>query len=400
MSPEQHARRLACAGRANRLGVGPVGTTVASLVEAMERIAPPTLAAPWDNVGLLIGARTWPLAGVVLTNDSTQAVLEEARSAGATAVVSYHPPIFAAQKSLTDATPTGRLALAAAAAGIAVYSPHTALDAAPGGLGDWLAQAFGEARITPLQPAALLPVGEQTKLVTFCPAEAVAPLREALSRAGCGRIGDYEQCSFELRGQGTFLGGESTHPAIGERGVLERVDEVRLEMACSRAHLGDAVAALRAAHPYEEPPIEIHRLEARPSREAGQGRRVALAAPVDLPSVLAAIKRRIGVEQLRVAPAAAAAAAGGRVSCIGLCPGSGGELLEAAIASGCDVFFTGEMRHHDVLAARERGCTVVLAGHTNTERPYLPVLAERLRGLLPGCAVEVSREDRWPIEIR
>jgi dinuclear metal center YbgI/SA1388 family protein len=369
---------------------------VADLVDAMEQLAPSRHAASWDNVGLLIGDRDWPLRSVLLTIDMTRDVIEEAVRAGATAAVSYHPPLFEPVRALTAATRTGAIALAVAAARIAVYSPHTALDAAPGGLADWLAGAFGQGRVAPLEPVADLPATEATKLVTFCPAEAVDAVRLALSAAGCGRIGNYDQCSFEIRGQGTFFGNERARPAVGEAGALERVDEIRLEMVCGRAQLAAAVAALRAAHPYEEPPIEIHPLEPRPRIDAGQGRWIDLPTAIDLEGAVAMVKRRLGVSQLRVAAPSGLAM---RLTRVALCPGAGGELLGLALERGCELFLTGEMRHHDVLAASERGCAVALPGHTNTERPYLPVLAERLRGALPGVEVMIARADRWPLEV-
>jgi dinuclear metal center YbgI/SA1388 family protein len=336
-----------------------------ALVAAMGRIAPLHLAAAWDNVGLLIGSEEWEAERILLTTDLTAAVLDEAQQRGCEAIVAYHPPIFAPLKRLTDAPP-GRIALGAAAARIAVYSPHTALDAAPGGLCDWLAQGLGAGRVIALEPALELPETEQAKLVTFCPRDSVAAIRDALARAGCGRIGDYEQCSFELHGHGTFYGGETTNPAVGQSGTLERVEEARFEMVCSRRALPAALRALRQAHPYEEPPIEIHALLERPRADAGQGRVVELDAAIDLATAVRRTKDLLGLDQLRVA---AAAPAPRPIRAIGLCPGAGGELVPPAIAAGCTLFVTGEMRHHDVLAACERGCAVLLAGHTNTERP-------------------------------
>lgn len=368
--------------------------SVADLAEALEGLAPRRLAAEWDNVGLLLGARDWPLGPVLLAIDLTRAVLDEALAAGATAIVAYHPPIFGARREFTADTPGGRVLLDAAAARIALISPHTALDAAPGGLADWLAEGLGEGARQPLEPAAELPSGEAVKIVTMAPPEAVEAIRGALSETGAGRIGDYEQCSFELRGEGTFRGGEATNPAVGRRGALERVAEVRLEMVCSRASLGRALHALRQAHPYEEPPVEVHPLEARPSGEAGQGRLVDLATPVSLSELVARVKARLGTARLRVA---APRGMDERVRRVGLCPGAGGELFEPARRAGCEVYFTGEMRHHEVLAASSAGCAVLLAGHTNTERPFLPVLAERLSSKLDGVAVAVSRADRWPL---
>ena len=368
---------------------------VRQVVELLESIAPPQGAAPWDNVGLLIGSPQWDATPVFLTIDLTAAVLREAIDTGTRMIVAYHPPIFDPLRSLTDATPTGRICLEAARSGIAVYSPHTALDAAPGGLNDWIAAGLGAGDVRALEAHEALPETQQCKLVTFCPQEAAERIRNGLATAGAGRIGRYELCSFEIPGTGTFFGGEGARPRVGRAGALERVDEVRLEMVCPEAALGLAVATLRQFHPYEEPPIEIYALRPRPQRDRGEGRRVVLDRKTPLRELVDHIKRRLGVETLRVAVAGDAPR---RFGTIGLCAGAGGSLRPAASRQGCELFLTGEMRHHDVLAAVADGCTVVLAGHTATERGFLKVLRKKLVAGLPDLAVTISRKDAEPLK--
>ncbi|MHC4414352.1 MAG: Nif3-like dinuclear metal center hexameric protein [Planctomycetota bacterium] len=363
---------------------------VSQIIEAVESIAPPEYAAAWDNVGLLVGARDWDATALLLATDLTDAVLKEAIHTEARMVVSYHPPIFDPLRAVTDATPSQRVALMAARGGVAIYSPHTALDAAPGGLNDWIAAGLGAGDVRPLEVHRALPPSEQYKLVTFCPADAVDRLRNALALIGAGRIGRYELCSFEMPGTGTFFGGTGAHPRVGRAGALERVDEIRLEMVCSEASLALAVSTLRQFHPYEEPPIEIYRLQERPQRDVGQGRKVVLDEKVSLRTLVERIKRRLGVEGVSVAVGDSSHR---RYGTIGLCAGAGGSLRPAASRQGCEAFLTGEMRHHDVLAAQADGCTVVLAGHTASERGYLKVLRKRLLGKLPGVTVAVSRKD-------
>jgi putative NIF3 family GTP cyclohydrolase 1 type 2 len=183
---------------------------------------------------------------------------------------------------------------------------------------------------------------------------------------------------------------------VGKVGELERVPEVRLEMVCSRSSLALAIAVLRQFHPYEEPPIEIHALQALPQRGTGEGRRVVLDQPVGLKPLLKCIKSHLGVEQLHVAVADSAPRS---FQTIGLCAGAGGGLLSMALAQSCQVFLTGEMRHHDVLAAQAAGCTVVLAGHTNTERGYLKVLGSRLTEHVPRKSIVISRRDADPLRV-
>lgn len=368
---------------------------VQQIIDVLEAMAPRHFAEPWDNVGLLIGSPRWPADSILLTIDLTEEVLREATEAKAQMIVAYHPPIFEPMKSITDASVKQHIVLEAAHAGIAVYSPHTALDAAPGGVNDWLAEGLGTGDVRALSAYAALPPTEECKIVTFCPADAVDAVRNGLATVGAGRIGDYQLCSFELKGQGTFFGGESTSPAVGAKGQLERVEEVCLEMVCSKSALGLAMIALREFHPYEEPPVEIYSLLARPERKIGQGRRVTLDQKVTLENLVSRIKQRLGVCRIRVALGRRAPES---YRTIGLCAGAGGALLDEAIAQGCELFFTGEMRHHDVLAAQARGCTVILAGHTNTERGYLSVLRDRLLESFPKGSITISSVDRDPLQ--
>lgn len=369
---------------------------VGRVVEVIESIAPPADAAEWDNVGLLVGGAGWRGSPLLLTIDLTEPVLDEAVEGGAGMILAYHPPIFRPLPRLTDAPGGQGIVLEAARNGIAVYSPHTALDAVTGGINDWIAEGLGPGDVRALTPGATLPASEQCKLVTFCPAGAVDRVRQALATVGAGRIGDYELCSFEIKGTGTFFGGTGTSPQVGRAGRLERVEEVRLEMVCSEASLALAVTTLREFHPYEEPPIEIYRLLPRPSRHAGEGRRLVLDRQESLAAIVERLKTRLGVGAVRVAPGHPAPR---RYRTIGLCAGAGGSLLAAACRQDCQMFITGEMRHHDVLAAQSQGCTVVLAGHTNTERGYLKILRKRLAAELPGVAISISRRDSDPLKV-
>jgi dinuclear metal center YbgI/SA1388 family protein len=367
---------------------------VRDVTNALEAIAPLRYAAEWDNVGLLIGSPQWQADSILLTIDLTEDVLAEAKSVGANMIVAYHPPIFHPLKTLTDSEVRQAIVLEAARAGIAVYSPHTALDAAPGGLNDWLARGLGEGDVRALEPYESLPQSEECKIVTFCPAEAVDAIRSGLATIGAGRIGNYQLCSFELRGTGTFFGGEDTSPVVGERGELQRVDEVRLEMVCGKSNLALAVMTLREFHPYEEPPIEIYSLLPRPNRKVGHGGRVVLDQRVPMPALVERLKALLGVHRVGVAFGHDAPE---EYQTIGVCAGAGASLVDAAVDQGCEAFFTGEMRHHEVVAAQARGCTIILAGHTNTERGYLPLLKARLESNLSGGAFNVAKTDVSPL---
>ena len=369
------------------------GRTVADLVTAMDRLAPPSLAESWDNVGLLLGRHGDPVSKVLLCIDLMPEVVDEAVAREVDAVVAYHPPIFSGLKSITDATPQNASLLTLIQAGIAVYSPHTAADAATGGVNDWLADGLGTGTREAIHPAEVLPSSERFKLVTFAPATAIDAIRDAMSAAGAGRIGDYEACSTETDVVGTFRGLEGTAPAVGRAGVFESVHERRLEMVCGAAGLAAAIAALRDAHPYEEPPIEVHPLAGRPDPTIGAGRLVTLDRPATVRTLVDRLRDHLGTDRFSVHEPDRRR----KHAVIGLCAGSGAELMPAAFDRGATLFLTGELKHHDVLDAGRRDAAVILAGHTNTERGWLKVLRKKLRQAMPGVEIGISKADRDPL---
>ena len=362
------------------------------LISAFDSFAPPYLANEWDNVGLLVGTPDWSSNKILLTIDLTEAVMQEAISLNTNTIVSYHPPIFNPLKSVTNRSFKERIVLDAILHKIAIYSPHTSLDVARGGVNDWIVEGIGVGDVRAIKPFGNLPPDEECKLVTFCPEDKVEELRLSLSSVGCGRIGQYEQCSFATTGTGTFIGNEGTNPTHGKAGELQRVIECKFEMVVSKNSLSLAIQALRQFHPYEEPALEVYELCERPRREMGVGRRIHLDKPVQLDELSRKLKKHLGIGYVRVAPAAGK---GNRieVQTVGLCAGAGGSVCELAIDDGCEVFITGEMTHHQVIAATARGCTVMLTGHTNSERGYLPKLKEQLETFLPKASITVSKAD-------
>jgi dinuclear metal center YbgI/SA1388 family protein len=389
---------------------------IRDLVNAMQAIAPIELAESWDNVGLIVGSREAPLgtdghAPVMLTIDLTADVLAEAIQARAGAIIAYHPPIFEPLKRLTADTPKQRLILDAIRAGLAIYSPHTALDAAPAGMTEWLCEGItgahpsaqaGAAPLEPrikgdvraIRPHAQFDPRQQLKVVTFVPELRLDDLRAALATAGAGIIGHYLLCSFATPGLGTFLGSEQSNPTVGKPGRLERVTEYRLEMVCARASLPIVMETLKQFHPYETPAVDVYELEPKPLRSIGLGRRVVLDGPITPQALAERVQTFLGIPVVRLA--CAPGMEHKAISKVGVCPGSGAELASLARADGCEVYVTGEMGHHRVMAELDAGMSVILAGHTNTERGYLPRLARRLAQALPGLKALVSQRDKSP----
>ena len=403
--------------------------TVSDLCRAMEQIAPTWTAEEWDNVGLLAGDSAWPAQRILLTIDLTGPVLDEAVRRKTDVILAYHPPVFRPVKRMViDRTDQAGIAAEAVSRRIAIYSPHTALDAAPGGPNDLLAGLCG---LTDVVPANAMAGGvPQCKLVVFVPAAQVNAVADAVFDAGAGRIGEYEKCSYRLHGEGTFFGTEATDPVVGKKGRLEQVEEIRLEIIFPKARLSDVIAAVRRSHPYEEPAFDVYPLETPPDGRIGQGRIGRFKKAVTLASLSRLLARKTGAANVLTvfskglgrseptclkpallpdgAPRASSGALGDTsrakpgalvrgVVWVGAAGRAPFEMTGVSLGPG-DVVVTGEIRHHEALRYQRCGAAAIALGHWASERPVLAPLAARLKGLLAGTIVNVSRADGDPFK--
>jgi dinuclear metal center YbgI/SA1388 family protein len=356
------------------------------LLKILDEIAPTRDAESWDNVGLLVGDPAQSVSKALLTIDYTPEVAAEAQREQCDLVISYHPPLFAAIKRLTAPDPI----FDAIRRGVALYSPHTALDVADGGTNDLLADILG---LQDRQPLRLIePKARNHKLTTFVPEEALEKVANALFEAGAGRIGNYTRCSFRSEGTGTFEGDRTTHPTVGKAGVFERAREIKLETLCPIARVPEILAALRNSHPYEEPAFDLIQLAA-PNEKLGQGR-IGNMPATPLPTLLTRIKKELALSHLLVAgptdPTITRAA---------VLAGAGREHLKDAIAQRAQLYLTGEIPHHDALNAAKAGLTVVATLHSNSERATLKRLRDRLAEATRAVPFLISSVDRDPFQV-
>lgn len=348
------------------------------LIGACAAIAPEALAEEWDNVGLQVGTPDAFVERVLLTLDVTPAILDEARARGVQSVIAHHPLIFRPLRSLREDQPEAALVAGFVRAGIALYVMHTNLDLVRPGTSDALADKLGVRETAPLLPLTRA-VGEaQYKLVVFVPTADAARVRLAMGDAQTGIIGNYSHCSFSALGTGSFRPLPGAHPAIGQVGVQEEVAEERVEVLVSARQLPRVLAAMLAAHPYEEVAYDLYPLAPHPTG-AGLGRVGRLDAACSLRELAERVRERLGGARLQIVGERARS-----VARVALCGGSGGDLVDAAVAAGADVLITGDVKHHQALHALDRSLAVIDAGHDATERPVLELLETRLRERLPA----------------
>ena len=361
--------------------------TVAAAVKTLERLAPPALAADWDNVGLLLGEGAAEVRRVMTCLTVTPDSAAEAAAEGVQLIVTHHPTLFRAVKRLTDATAEGRMLLALARAGAAVYSPHTAFDDAPNGVNDLLARRLGLTEIGPLRRR---DDARSCKVVVFTPDQDLDRVSGAMFDAGAGRIGQYSECSYRLHGLGTFFGSDATNPTVGQKGRREEVAEWRLEAVCPEANVDAVVGAVRRAHSYEEPAVDVYPLRTG-AAPWGVGRVGALPEATPLLTLAGMTKAA-----LRAGPVQVVGDPERPVRRVAVACGAGGEFLADAVRAGADALLTGEVRFHDHLAAQAQGLALVLPGHYATERCGVEDLADRLKAEWPGVEVWASRRERDP----
>jgi dinuclear metal center YbgI/SA1388 family protein len=351
--------------------------TLAAVIAVLEDLYPPSFAADWDAVGLVCGDPDQAVESVLLAVDTVQAVADEARDAAADLVIAHHPLFLRPVHSIAATHPKGRLVTDLVWNRTALYIAHTNADVPPGGVSDALASAMGLIDTQPLVPMsdALL-----DKVIVFVPLDHTQHVIDALTTAGAGTIGAYDRAAFLVPGTGTYRPSARAQPFIGEPGKVEEVAENRVEMTAPRDRRGAVVAAIRAAHPYEEPAFDI--VELAPvdqiSGATGIGRIGQLPEPMTL---------RAFAEQ--VADALPTAAAVARVAGdldqvvrrVAVQGGAGDDLFDVVRRSGADVYVTSDLRHHPALEAREydNASALVDIPHWAAEWTWLPVLERLLR---------------------
>lgn len=362
---------------------------IKDIIAEVEKIAPPALALDWDNVGLLVGDSGRVVKSILMTIDVTKAVIAEAKKNKAELILSYHPAIWAGLKSITAAGP-GSIVYDLVRSDIALYSMHTSIDIVPGGVNDALAEMIGIINAAPIGDYVSNPADENFKLIVFVPVDAVNGVSDAVFAAGAGSIGNYSNCGFTSGGLGSFKPLKGSHPSVGRRDKLEKVPEIKFETIVSAGRIRTVIDAMLKAHPYEVPAYDVVKL-ADVHNKYGLGRMGSLAKPTRLSEIFERIRKTTGAEVAGII---------GRerrlIRTAAVCAGSCGKIINNVIAAGCDLYVTGELKHHQALAAREAGMTAICLNHTVSERFILKKLAKNLQKCLKMVKIRISKQDKDP----
>ena len=349
---------------------------IADVVSFLESIAHPTLQEHYDNAGLITGDAGWECSGIICSLDATEEVVKEAIAKKCNLIVAHHPIIFGGLKKINGKNYVEKTIITAIKNDIAIYAIHTNLDNVMDGVSGKMASMLGVTNISILSPK------ENTvkKLFTFAPVDKAEQVRNAIFAAGGGHIGNYSEASFNAEGTGTFKAGEGTKPYVGEKGKLHQEKEIKMEIIFPAFLESRVIAAMIAAHPYEEVAYDVVSLS-NFHQDIGSGIIGELKEAVDEKQFLAMLKDVFGVPVVRHT-----ALLGKPVKRIALCGGAGSFLISKALAAGADAYITADIKYHEFFDANSQ-MLVADIGHYESEQFTINLLQEILEQKFPTFAV-------------
>lgn len=359
---------------------------VKEIADALEMFAPLPLQEGYDNAGLQVGFTETEVKRALLCLDVTEEVIDEAIASECNLIVSHHPLIFHSLKKITGRNYVERCLMKAIRNDIAIYAAHTNLDNAPGGVNFKMAEKLGLKNIRILVPKQDLLL----KLAVYVPVEHADAVRSALFAAGCGTIGNYDQCSYNLAGEGTFRAGEECSPFCGTVGEMHRENEIRIETILPSYIKSRAIKALLAAHPYEEPAYDIYQLK-NEWPTVGTGIIADTDEPVDVKEFLLRVKQTFGVERMMHS-----VLNGQKINRVALCGGAGASFAGNAQAAGADIYITGEEHYHDMFNYSDK-MVVAAIGHYESEQYTTEIFAEILSERFPDLTVMTTTKRTNPV---
>ena len=353
----------------------------------LEEMAPLAYAEDFDNVGLLVGNAENDTTGILVCHDALESVIDEAITKNCNLVVCFHPILFSGLKKITGKNYVERAIIKAIKNDIAIYAVHTALDNHPEGVNKIVCDALG------LKNTKILIPKENyiRKLVTYTIPEYADEVRNALFNAGAGSIGNYDNCSFNSKGIGTYMGNEHSNPEIGERFEFVQADEIKIEVTFEKHLETKILKALFQSHTYEEVAYEIYDLKNQ-HQNIGLGMIGELETAMNENDFLALVKDRMqagGIRhsQLLQKPIQKVAVLGG----------SGSFAIKNAIQAGADAFLTADLKYHQFYEA-ENQLLLADIGHFESERYTKNYIVDFLRKKILNFAIIFSEENTNPVK--
>ena len=359
---------------------------IIDIVSFLESQAHPSLQEQYDNAGLITGDAGWECSGIICSLGATEEVVREAITKKCNLIVAHHPIIFGGLKKINGKNYVEKTIITAIKNDIAIYAIHTNLDNVIHGVSGKMAGMLG------LRNVSILSHKDDTvkKLFTFAPVDKAEQVRTAIFAAGGGHIGNYSETSFNAEGVGTFKAGDGANPFVGEIGKQHQEKEVKIEIIFPAFLESRIIAAMIAAHPYEEVAYDVVTLS-NSNRDLGAGVIGDWPEPVEEKQFLALLKAVFKVPVVRHS-----ALSGKLVKKVALCGGAGSFLISKALAAGVDAYITADIKYHEFFDANNR---MLLAdiGHYESEQFTINLLQEILEQKFPTFAVLKTAVETNPV---
>lgn len=357
-----------------------MGYKISEVISFLEQIAPPTYQESYDNAALIIGDRNSEVTGIVCSLDCIESTVDEAIELGANMIVAHHPIVFKGLKSLTGRNYVERTIIKAIKNNIAIYAIHTNLDHVAHGVNKRISDRLGLLNTKILQPKKQL----LSKLVFYVPEPEKDKVLQAVYSAGAGKIGEYSNCSFQLKGTGTFTPSIKANPTLGERGEAQEVQEIRVEVLVSSHILPKVLQKMYEAHSYEEVAYYVQSLE-NENQEVGAGMIGTLSQEMEGEEFLDYLKAKMNLEVIKHTSLIPR-----KIKKVAVCGGAGIFLLEDAKRAGADVFVTADVKYHEFFDA-DGALILCDIGHYESEIFTKELLREFLSQNFPNIALYLTK---------
>ncbi|GFR36117.1 Nif3-like dinuclear metal center hexameric protein [Thermobrachium celere] len=334
---------------------------VKEITTYLENLYPLSLAEDYDNVGLLIGYEDKIVNKILITLDITTDTVKYAIDNNIDLIISHHPIILKSIKKIDKKNYITSMIYDLIKNDINVYALHTNYDINDNGMNDILATKLNLKEISVLFQNK---IESLYKLIVYVPVDYAEEVSSALFRAGAGHIGNYDMCSFNLKGKGTFRPLEGSNPFIGNKNIMESVDEIRIETIVREKDLKQVINALLKTHPYEEPAYDIIKLENKIYK--GIGRIGILEKTVKAKDVANELKEKLNLNFVVIIGDTER-----QIRKVAIVGGAGGDLIHIAKNKGCDLIITGDVKHHVAIEALEDDIVVLDATHFGLEQVFI-----------------------------
>ncbi|MDD3860956.1 MAG: Nif3-like dinuclear metal center hexameric protein [Bacteroidales bacterium] len=359
---------------------------IKELLYSFEEFAPLALQEDFDNSGLQIGNSESDIKGVLICIDITPEVVEEAIKYDLNLIVSHHPLIFSRLKKITGSDYIEKSIILAIKNDISIYCGHTNFDNVYNGVSAKICEKIGLKNLKILAPKEDI----LKKIVVFVPQSHAEKVRNAMFEVGAGHIGNYDNCSFNIQGSGSFRANESTNPFVGERGKVHFEDEQRIEMIYPSYIEKKLISKILESHPYEEVAYDIFKLDNK-WKTVGLGMTGELEKAIPEKKFLNILKEKFNLFSLKHTNFL-----NKPIKKVAVCGGSGAFLISAAKHTGADIYISGDIKYHDYFLAENR-ILIVDIGHFESEQFTKEIFYDIIMKKNPNFAVRFSEIITNPI---